>query len=95
MSCLSCLCHVCNKVQCPKGKYHCLPCRSGVVLDCDFFNHRNVSKIYHIKPQVSDAHLILDKGSLRSSLEWEQMRHRQAVRDIVSYYKNKDKNATK
>ena len=48
-TCYYCLCRVCNRIQCPRGRYHCLPCYHGQILDCDFFMHKKVSKVYRIK----------------------------------------------
>ncbi len=47
--CAYCLCRVCNPVRCPRGRYHCLPCYHGAVLDCPFFIHRKMTKVYRIK----------------------------------------------
>lgn len=88
MNCLECLCRVCTKAGCPRGAYHCLPCHSGTVLDCDFFIHKKVSKIYRLKVGECPAY-VWDRGSLRASLEYEQLRHRQRVKAIIQLYKNR------
>lgn len=66
--CAYCLCRVCNKIQCPRGKYHCIPCYHGTILDCTFFLHKKVSKIYHIKhryPSISTK----DLADLRDTID--------------------------
>lgn len=60
-SCTYCLCARCTKRRCPRGRYHCLPCYHGTVLDCPFFDHKKVTRYYHIKkryPAVSMKDLV-------------------------------------
>lgn len=48
-------------MRCPRGRYHCLPCYHGTVLDCPFFDHKKVTRYYHIKkryPSISMKDLI-------------------------------------
>lgn len=47
-TCYYCLCRYCTRVQCPRGKYHCMPCYHGQILDCDFFQHRKIAKYFKI-----------------------------------------------
>lgn len=47
--CSYCLCQRCNKVRCPRGRYHCMPCYHGTVLDCPFFLHKKMTRVYRIK----------------------------------------------
>lgn len=54
--CTYCLCRVCNKVQCPRGRYHCLPCYHGTILQCDFFMHKQVTKVYRINKRSPAIH---------------------------------------
>ena len=54
--CTYCLCRVCNRIQCPRGRYHCLPCYHGTILQCDFFMHKQVTKVYRIKKRSPAIH---------------------------------------
>ena len=67
MRCSYCLCRVCNKVRCPRGKYHCIPCYHGTILECDFFMHRQVTKVYRIKKR-SPAIRVDDLEKLRDTI---------------------------
>lgn len=74
-TCYYCLCRVCNKIQCPRGRYHCSPCYHGQILDCDFFLHKKVSKVYRIKkrsPAVSVEDLRKIREVLNQILEEAQ-----------------------
>ena len=58
--CSYCLCRVCNPIRCPRGRYHCLPCHHGIVLDCPFFIHKRMTKVFRIKklsPAIRQAEL--------------------------------------
>lgn len=67
-----------------------MPCYHGVILDCDFFVHKRLTKIYRINRKSGEADLVLDKGSLKSSIEAENQRHRKALHDIVKLYKSRE-----
>lgn len=89
--CNYCLCRVCNKIRCPRGKFHCMPCYHGCVLECDFFLNKRVSKIYKIKRDQGEGDAyVLDKGTLKASLEAENQRHRRALQNIVKLYKSRE-----
>lgn len=69
MKCAYCLCCRCTKVRCPRGRYHCLPCYHGTVLDCPFFDHKQVTRYYRIKkryPAVSMKDLVVLYDALSS-----------------------------
>lgn len=55
--CNYCLCKVCNKIRCPRGKYHCLPCYHGTILECRFFQHKKVTRVYHINRRYRNLNL--------------------------------------
>lgn len=86
--CNNCLCHVCYKINCPRGTYHCLPCHNGPVLECDYFIHKKVSQIYKVKSENGE-NLILDRGTLAQSLAYESARHKRNVKAILEFYKNR------
>ena len=54
--CVYCLCRVCNPIRCPRGRYHCLPCYHGTVLDCPFFIHKQMTKVFRIKKRSPAIH---------------------------------------
>ncbi len=66
--CAYCLCRVCSKVRCPRGKYHCLPCYHGTVLDCPFFIHKKMTRIYRIKKR-SPAVTVDDLRKLKDTID--------------------------
>lgn len=66
--CTYCLCRVCNKVRCPRGKYHCMPCYHGQILDCDFFMHKKVTRIYRVKNLSPSLH-VSQLRQLRSTID--------------------------
>lgn len=66
--CAYCLCRVCSKVRCPRGKYHCLPCYHGTVLDCPFFVHKKMTRVYRIKKR-SPAVTVDDLRKLRETID--------------------------
>ena len=55
-SCTYCLCRICNPVRCPRGRYHCMPCYHGTVLECPFFLHKQVTRVYRIKKRSPAIH---------------------------------------
>jgi len=60
--CQYCLCQICTKTGCPRGRWHCHygRCFHDPVLECDFLTRRKVTRIYHIKsisPAISADHL--------------------------------------
>ena len=66
--CAYCLCRVCSKVRCPRGKYHCLPCYHGTVLDCPFFIHKKMTRVYRIKKR-SPAITVDDLQKLKDTID--------------------------
>ncbi len=66
--CAYCLCRVCSKVRCPRGKYHCLPCYHGTVLDCPFFIHKKMTRVYRIKKR-SPAVTVDDLRKLKDTID--------------------------
>lgn len=69
--CSYCLCKVCNKVRCPRGRYHCMPCYHGTILECDFFMHKRVTKTYRIVRRyksISQKDLVLLRDCLNSMI---------------------------
>lgn len=69
--CNYCLCKVCNKRRCPRGKYHCMPCYHGTILECKFFLHKKVNRVYRIKRRynhITEKDLILLRDTLNSIL---------------------------
>ena len=66
--CAYCLCRACSKVRCPRGKYHCLPCYHGTVLDCPFFIHKKMTRIYRIKKR-SPAVTVDDLQKLKDTID--------------------------
>ena len=54
--CAYCLCRVCNPIRCPRGRYHCMPCVHGTVLDCPFFIHKQMTKVFRIKKRSPAIH---------------------------------------
>lgn len=66
-TCYYCLCRVCTKIQCPRGRYHCLPCYHGQIIECDFFTHKQITKVFHIK-QRSPAVSVEDLRKIREVL---------------------------
>jgi hypothetical protein len=67
-NCAYCLCRVCSKVRCPRGKYHCLPCYHGTVLDCPFFVHKKMTRVYRIKKR-SPAVTVDDLRKLKDTID--------------------------
>lgn len=65
--CAYCLCRVCNPIRCPRGRYHCLPCYHGTVLDCPFFIHKRVTKVFRIK-KLSPALRQVELEKLRDTI---------------------------
>lgn len=66
--CSYCLCQRCNKIRCPRGKFHCLPCYHGTVLDCPFFLHKQVTRVYRIKKR-SPAVSVDDLKKLKDTID--------------------------
>lgn len=66
--CIYCLCRRCNPVRCPRGRYHCLPCYHGTVLDCPFFVHKQMTRVYRIKKR-SPAVTVDDLRKLRDTID--------------------------
>lgn len=66
--CSYCLCQRCNKIRCPRGKFHCLPCYHGTVLDCPFFLHKQVTRVYRIKKR-SPAVSVDDLKKLKETID--------------------------
>lgn len=66
--CTYCLCKRCNKIQCPRGRYHCMPCYHGTVLECAFFMNKQSTRIYHIKKR-SPAVTVEDLEKLRDTID--------------------------
>lgn len=66
--CAYCLCRVCSKVRCPRGRYHCLPCYHGTVLDCPFFIHKKMTRVYRIKKR-SPAVTVDDLQRLKDTID--------------------------
>lgn len=67
-ACTYCLCCRCNKVRCPRGRYHCLPCYHGTVLDCPFFLHKKMTRVYRITKR-SPAVSVDDLRKLKETIE--------------------------
>ena len=66
--CTYCLCQRCNKVRCPRGRYHCMPCYHGTVLDCPFFLHKKSTRVYRIKKR-SPAITVDDLTKLKETID--------------------------
>lgn len=66
--CTYCLCQRCNKVRCPRGRFHCMPCYHGTVLDCPFFIHKKSSRVYRIKKR-SPAISVDDLQKLKDTID--------------------------
>lgn len=49
--CRYCLCKICTRISCPRGRWHCHygRCFHEAVHECDFFTRRKVTRIYRIK----------------------------------------------
>lgn len=85
--CHYCLCKVCNKTRCPRGKYHCMPCYHGTVLECPFFLHKKVAKVYRIRHKyrsLSSKELIDLRNKINEILGEE------AEDDLVSHLSIKE-----
>lgn len=65
--CAYCLCRVCNPIRCPRGRHHCLPCYHGTVLDCPFFIHKQMTRVFRIK-SLSPAIRQADLEKLRDTI---------------------------
>ena len=66
--CSYCLCQRCNKVRCPRGRFHCMPCYHGTVLDCPFFVHKKMTRVYRIKKR-SPAITVDDLQKLKDTID--------------------------
>lgn len=66
--CTYCLCRVCNPVRCPRGRYHCIPCYHGTILDCQFFVHKQMTKVFRIN-RISSSLRQDDLVKLRDTID--------------------------
>ena len=70
-TCYYCLCRVCTRVQCPRGRYHCMPCYHGQIIDCDFFQHRKVARYFKIvrhQPAIKVSQLLKLRDAINQIL---------------------------
>lgn len=67
LTCAYCLCRVCNRIQCPRGRYHCMPCYHGQVLECDFFMNKQSTIVFRVKRRSPLVH-VQDLEKLRDLL---------------------------